>query len=179
MKDMKLKPMAVTFIVCLALLIGGGFTYQYVAQEKPLQQSLEQAQFSNIQLSGNKNEGYIVTLDVIDGNTLALAAEEARNILSDYKIDPVSYTIQLKQESTSLEKVWQDHLFEIAEIMANKNYSKLPELMHSIEASHEHVEASASMDQQNVYISLVADNQRFDQILPLDGGTMGVWNNEE
>lgn len=179
MKDIKLKPMAVTFAICLVLLIGGGFTYQYVAQEKPLQQSLKQAQYSHIQLSGNKSEGYIVKLDVINNSTIADAVAEVKQILKENKIDASTYSFELEQNTTDLEKVWQANLFEIAEIMANKNYSKLPELMNSIEASYADVQASASIDEQYVYISFMSDDKRFDQLLPLDGGTMGVWNDEK
>lgn len=171
--------MAVTFAVCLVLLIGGGFTYQYVAQEKPLQQSLNQAQYSHIQLTGSKSKGYVVKLDVINDNTLANAVEEAKKILKDNHIDDRSYSFELEQTPTSLDKVWQNNLFDIAEIMANKNYSKLPELMNSIETSNANVQASASIDDQYVYISFVSGDQRFDQLLPLDGGTMGAWNDEK
>jgi len=179
MKDIKLKPMAVTFAVCLVLLIGGGFTYQYVAQEKPLQQSLNQAQYSHIQLTGNKSDGYVVKLNVINDNTLANAVEEAKKILKDNHIDNSSYSFELEHKLTSLDQVWQDNLFDIAEIMANKNYSRLPELMNSIETSNANVQASASIDDQYVYISFVSGDQRFDQLLPLDEGTMGAWNDEK
>lgn len=176
---MKLKPMAVTFAVCLVLLIGGGFTYQYVAQEKPLQQSLNQAQYSHIQLTGNKTEGYVVSLDILNDKTLADAIIEAKQLMKDNNIDASNYSFELEQKPSSLKQVWQENLFEISEVMANKNYSKLPELMNSIESSHSDVKATASIDDQYVYISLMSDDQRFDQLLPLDGGTMGVWTNEK
>ncbi|MFC6332242.1 hypothetical protein ACFP56_06370 [Paenibacillus septentrionalis] len=179
MKDMKLKPMAVAFAICLVLLIGGGFTYQYVAQEKPLNQSLSQANYSHIELTGNKNEGYKVQLDILDEQPLHEAVAEAKKLLGEHGIGEGSYTVELKQEQTALSEVWEAYLFDIAEIMANQRYSELPELMNRIEEAHAHVDATTSVDEQYIYISLIADGQRLDKLLPLDGGTMGVWNNEK
>lgn len=180
MREIKLKPIIISFMIVLALLAGGSFMYQYVAQQKPLEQSLEDLQFSQMMKPIEKHEGsYQINIEVTESNRLIDAIHEINDVMNHYKIEPNSFKIILRGQGDELQKIWQKQLFYIAEVMANQSYSKLPQFMQLIEEQYEDVTAIADMDERNVYITLLQEDERYDAVLPLDGGKMEVWSTDE
>lgn len=180
MREMKLKPFIIAFVVVLVLLVGGSFTYQYVAQEKPMQEKLDKLVYSNILLPVEKQDGsYHLIMEVAKDCKLQEAMEELKQAVQEYDLTEENYDVQLLNKSSELQEVWQGQLFAIAEIMANQQYSELPELMQTIEKGHPDVQADASMDEKYVYVTLLKDGQRFDKLLSLDGGKMEVWQDAQ
>lgn len=182
MREMKLKPIILAFIVVVLLLAGGSFTYRYVAQEKPLQKQLANLDYSHVTMPLEKQNGiYQLTMEIDKDYKLQQAMEELKQVMQQHELKEDSYSVQLQTEgqATGLESVWQEQLFAVAEIMASQQYSKLPELMQHIENNYTNMQADAEMDDQYVYITLLQNGQRFDKLLPLDGGKMEVWQNAQ
>lgn len=182
MREMKLKPIILAFIVVVLLLAGGSFTYRYVAQEKPLQQQLANLDYSQITMPLEKQNGvYQLMMNVNQDYKLQQAMEELKQVMQQNDLNDDSYNVQLQaaEKSNGLETVWQEQLFAVAEIMASQQYSKLPELMQHIESNYADIQAVADMDDQYAYITLSQNGQRFDKLLPLDGGKMEVWQDAQ
>jgi len=184
MKDMKLKPIVITFVIVVLLLAAVSLGYQYIAKQKPLEQQLASLKYSQITSPIKKQDGvYHLTLQVEQDNQLQHAISELTEIMDEHELNNSQYVLQLASDSDSndqkkeLQTIWREQLFAVAEIMANGNYSELPELMNTIEQQYEGVEAVTEIDEQYVYITLHKDGQRFDKMLPLEGGKMEVWQN--
>lgn len=181
MKDMKLKPIIFTFIIVVLLLVTGSLAYQYIAKQKPLEKQLADLQYSQITSPLKKQDGvYHLTLQVEQDHQLQQAIEELTEVMNEHKLNSNQYVLQLASESSNdqpqeLQKVWREQLFAVAEIMANGNYSELPKLMNKIEQQYDGVQAVTEIDELYVYITLLKNGQRFDKMLPLDGGKMEVW----
>lgn len=171
--------MIIAFVIAIIVLVTGGFTYQYVAQQKPLENDLQQAQLSTVHLPIQKNDKK-VTIEFVPHANVGLedAVVEIQQIMLDHAYDRDNINIVLgAQESSELDSIWQQQLFNVAEAMASQHYSKLPELMTSLEKEHMDLTAIATIDEHYVYITLRQDSMEKYVLLPIKGQEMEAWNN--
>ena len=171
--------MIIAFIVTIIVAVTGGFTYQYVAQQKPLEKQLEQAQFSEVTLPiVEDGDRVFIEIDPLSHVTLEEAVHEIEQIMSKHSYKSNLVTISLtKQEQGELDSLWDAQLFDIAEVMSLQHYSKLPSIMDSLEKQIVGLEANASIDDNYVYVTFRKDQLVKYILLPIHNQEMGVWNN--
>ncbi|HIW34549.1 MAG TPA: hypothetical protein IAA29_17375 [Candidatus Paenibacillus intestinavium] len=179
MQNFKLKPMIIAFIVTIIVVVTGGFTYQYVAQQKPLENQLKQAQFSEVTLPiVEDGDRVFIEIAPLPNVTLEEAVHEIELIMSQHSYKSNLVTISLtKQEQRELDSLWDTQLFNVAEVMSLQQYSKLPSLMNSLEQQNIGFEANATIDDNYVYITIRKDMQVKHILLPIHNQEMEVWRN--
>lgn len=171
--------MIIACIVTIIVAVTGGFTYQYVAQQKPLEKQLKQAQYSEVTLPIVEAEQH-VTIEIapLPHTNLEEAVHEIELIMAKHSYKSNLVTITLAgQEKSELDSLWQEQLFTVAEAMSSKQYSKLPTLMDSLEKQVAGVEAKATIDQNYVYVTISKDQLVKHILLPIHNQEMGVWQN--
>lgn len=172
--------MIIAFIITIIVTVSGGFTYQYVAQQKPLETELKQAQYSEVTLPiVQEEEGVTIEISPVGTASLEEAVNEIQAIMSKHTKDSDLINISLvnQEKSDLLDSLWEKELFNVAEAMSSKQYSKLPILMDSLQKQVKGLEANASIDQNYVYVTLSKDNLIKHILLPINNQEMGVWNN--
>ncbi|MCR8660251.1 hypothetical protein NV377_23400 [Paenibacillus sp. T3-5-0-4] len=171
--------MIIAFIITIIVTVTGGFTYQYVAQQKPLETQLKQAQYSLVTLP-IEQEAERITIEISPQSNASLedAVHEIEMIMSKHSKESDLINITLaKQDQGELDSLWENQLFTVAEAMSSKQYSKLPVLMDSLQQQVEGLETIASIDSNYVYVTLSKDNLIKHVLLPINNQEMGVWNN--
>jgi len=172
--------MIIAFIITIIVTVSGGFTYQYVAQQKPLETELKQAQYSEVTLPiVQEEDGITIGISPIATANLEDAVNEIEAIMSKHakESDHINITLVNQEKSDLLDSLWEKQLFTVAEAMSSKQYSKLPTLMDSLQKQVKGLQAVASIDQNYVYVTLNKDNLVKHILLPINNQEMGVWNN--
>src|SRR5690606_35033264 len=121
--------------LCTALWFG----YRYYGVQKPIDSQLQSATNSTVQIDIS-NSQQVLNLDVTpkDGVTLESAISELQSIIQNSKL--MSYKINYHIQSTSsaeLDRIWSDSLFSVADMMANKNYALIPDLLEKLTVNNE------------------------------------------
>lgn len=175
--NLRLLPALLTFVIASGLLFGGYFFYQSYAVDRPLEESVAGTDGVAEASVTTARTNITIRLLLEDGadlrtvyrtvQQLALERGSGRELEVELTGDP----------SPALVRIWQDALFHVAEAMDNRRYGDMPRLMEQLEDSHPGLAARASMDESHIYVTLRLDGSAMYNVLPLDGGRMGVWPN--
>lgn len=179
MHQLKIKPLVITFIIAIIVFITTGFTYQYLAQKKPLDNALNQLELSTMTFPV-KTDDKDIYVEIMPKKQADLdeAVQEVYAILNQYQYgnDNIHVSIR-KSQGSSLDEIWKTQLFSISEAMASQNYSAIPELMANLEKQHPELTTQANIDSQYVYITLKKDQEVKYVLLPLTLPDLEAWNN--
>ncbi|AWB44973.1 hypothetical protein DCC85_12585 [Paenibacillus sp. CAA11] len=176
---MKLRifPIVATVAVTAVLLFGGWFTYRQMALQGPLEKlvknykGVKEAQLDITQSTVG------LKLDLKPGTDLKGLVDyinkDGKSLLGNrsLKLDVEDHS------SPALDKWWGNAMFPIAEAMENRNYTQIPETLSKLVKTNSSIQATAEMDDQNVYIALTDGQASKFIILPRIPEKIGVWNN--
>lgn len=173
----KWLPFLSTALLTAALLFGGWFAYRHYGVEQPLDRLAEQLP-GVVQAEADMGTDEVrlrLRLDT-DADLAAIVRQirsEARDTIGDraLRIEPVT------DSSEKLEQAWQLVFFDVAEAMEHRRYSGIPDALDRLEAKFPGLEATAQMDDQNVYIRLQDGETAKYVVLPRQPATLGVWSN--
>lgn len=183
MQQLKLKPLFITFIIAIILFVTSGFAYQYITEKKPMNDSLQNLKNSTVTAPPTKeNSDIYVEIVPNENSDLDIAVQEVYAALNDYNYGNANIHVTLgsgKAQHQQLDALWKEQLFQIAEAMASQNYSHIPELMKTLESQDTALKASATIDNQYVYITLRKDQEVKYVLLPLQTELMEVWEQNE
>jgi hypothetical protein len=171
----KWVPFLSTALLTAALLFGGWFVYRHYGVEQPLDRLAEQTP-GVIQAEAEMGTDEVrLRLRLEPDADLAAITRHIRTdgqgTIGDRElhIEPVTET------SEKLETAWQSVLFEVAEAMENRRYSGIRDALGRLEKEFPGIQATAQMDEQNVYIHLRDGETAKFVVLPRQPVTLGVW----
>jgi len=158
--------MLLGFIGASVVLFGGWFVYRSMAMESPLAAEA-------MALPGVREAEIRVTDDTIQV-TLRLAPDaDMRRIVAGFReiagqrLDRRELKVKVDQPpSETLERWWAQALFEVAEAMDNREYTRIPEALERRRAELPGLEADASMDDEYVYVRLALGQESKFVLLP-------------
>lgn len=175
---LRLVPVVLSVLVSSIVLFGGWFVYHSVAMESPLSgmiNSIDGVEHSELEVASDQVTVFVqlkpdASLRAITQNIKTLGA----SIIKDRKL-----VIQVTNVSTdTLDRVWSNALFGVAQAMESRQYSEIPAALKQLTALHKGIAAMTEMDDDNVYIRLMhAGHSKF-VILPREPAAMGVWPHE-
>jgi hypothetical protein len=80
--------------------------------------------------------------------------------------------------SPELDAWWSNQLFTVAQAMETRNYASIPQTLSERASQLDGLSVLTEMDDQNVYVRLVAGDFSKFIILPRTPEKLGVWANE-
>ncbi|MBO8170755.1 MAG: hypothetical protein H0Z33_02570 [Bacillaceae bacterium] len=162
---MKSMPVFLSLIVSVTLLFGGWFMYQVYYIEKPIQsylQSLDGVEMSRVEVNKTQIDVYIdyIRPDIFLEHYMAI--EDHLNKLGHgRKVD-----VHLPEPENELKDVWIDGSFLLQEVIENRKYSRIPEVMKGWQTTYALQQADARMVDEYILIVLKKDNQISYHLLP-------------
>lgn len=176
----RLKPLVVTLVVSMTVLIGGWFLYQNVAIQSPVEQIAKEVSDVTAAKANVTNDKIQLSIQVQPDANIRQIVEriqkESKSTLDHKKLE----IVVSNPSSEALDDWWSTALFAVAQAMENKQYTDIPKALEQASASmnQDQFKATAEMDEHNVYISLTDGKASKYIILPLQGESVGVWPNE-
>ncbi|OWR29151.1 hypothetical protein CDO73_15915 [Saccharibacillus sp. O23] len=177
----RILPVALTAALSLIVLLGGWFLYRQNALERPVEKMLSQYPgVTSAQVTITQNKA-LLKLDLQSNVDLramiAQLRKEEGSLLGDRSI-----ALDIADHSTpEIDDLWKQASFSVAEAMANKRYTMIPDTLSKIQNGHGGYTISSGMDEQYVYVSLSSSSDKNANkyiILPLTAatGTGGTHN---
>ncbi|CAM3397432.1 hypothetical protein [Marinicrinis lubricantis] len=171
-------PMMISAVITAVLCFGGWFAYQQFGVKSPFLNTIHQMdgiESADVSFSGSK-----VVLDLTlqqDASLNAIVQQvktEQKEALQNKQLE-----LQVHNESSpELDGWWSSVLFDMAQAMDHQAYSEIPAILEKYAGELEGLQASAEIDDNNVYIRLVHGDASKFIILPRTPASMGVWPNE-
>jgi hypothetical protein len=130
-----------------------------------------------VQLDVQKNQ-VLLQLELTDDASLRQIIQHIRN---DGAKTIGSRALNIKvanPSSPALDAWWSDQLFTVAQAMETRNYATIPQVLSERASAVNDLSVFTEMDDQNVYIRLVAGEDSKFIILPRTPEKLGVWANE-
>ncbi len=178
--QLKLRPVpfVISLVVSATVLFGGWFLYHSYAMESPLHELVGKqtgvesvnSQIDNDQVTFNLELNQEASLRTI----YAEIVRDEQSILGDRAVK-LNITNPPHPE---LESIWSNLLFDVAEAMEQREYSRIPLLLNEEAVKHDGIHVSAEMDSTNVYIKLTKGEESKFVVLPRVSAQLGVWPNE-
>lgn len=163
--------------VSAVLLFGGWFAYSQWAIEAPFQKLVKQYEGVNhVQLNITPKEVGL-KLDLEAGTDMGGLV---RHLEKDGKklLGKRTLKLEVTDHSTpDLDQIWSEALFSVAQAMENKQYTEIQSTLDQLEEQHDAVQATADMDDKNVYVTLTDGTASKYIILPRVPQKLGVWPN--
>lgn len=170
----RILPVALTAALSLIVLLGGWFLYRQTALERPVEKMLSQYPgVTRAQVTITQNKA-LLKLDLQSNVDLRAMIAQLRkkegSLLGDRSI-----ALDIADHSTpEIDDLWKQASFSVAEAMANKRYTMIPDTLSKIQNEHGGYTISSGMDEQYVYVSLSSSSDKNANkyiILPLAAAT--------
>ncbi|MFD2371723.1 hypothetical protein ACFSO0_17510 [Brevibacillus sp. GCM10020057] len=164
---MQLKKGAIgmSLVATLALLFGGWFLYQKIEIEEPIRTEIGQLQSASLtHLDVGKDKIEIdlkVTKPKAFPQDFRHLQETTASLSAGKQVE-----IRVDNQSRSLKDVWNNGQFVFTEAIELHQYSRIPQLVEQWKAEHQLDDASALMDDTNIYVYLKKGSEDFYTIVP-------------
>ena len=176
---LRLLPVVITVLLSSGVLFGGWFAYQSFAMEDPFLEKVAAVEgIAGEPVVEIQREQAVVRIALEPGASLREAyqaiVEAGASSLGDRDV-----VVEAASESSeALEAWWSGALFDVAQAMETKQYSRIPERLRELAKANGSMQVNTEMDDTNVYITLVDGPNSKHVILPRQPAMMGVWPNE-
>lgn len=163
--------------VSAVLLFGGWFAYNQWAIEAPFQKLVKQYEGVNhVQFNITPKEvGLKLELEAGTdiGGLVRHLEKDGKELLGKRTLK-----LEVTDHSTpDLDQIWSEALFSVAQAMENKQYTEIQSTLNQLEEQYDALQASADMDDKNVYVTLTDGTASKYVILPRVPQKLGVWPN--
>lgn len=179
---LRLLPVFMTMILSASVLFGGWFVYQTVAMEDPLLKDVSAIEgVTEATLELTREQAIVnvkLSADVDLKSSYRAIAEASEDKIGSRELKVV-VTGGDRADEEMLNQWWSNALFDVAQAMETRQYSLIPlRLQELARKEGSGLEATASIDEENVYVTLKHGASRKDIILPRVSAMTGVWPNE-
>lgn len=174
---LRIGPIAASIAISALVLFGGWFLYRQWAIERPLENIVKSVDGVNHVDMNVKADALELKLNLKPGTDLG---ELVRHIEKNGEKQIGSRTLKLNIEdhsSPELDQLWENAMFTVAQAMENKQYTQITAALKQMEQENSKLQATAEMDEKNVYITLTDGQYSKFIILPRTPERMGVWPN--
>ncbi|EHB64451.1 MULTISPECIES: hypothetical protein [Paenibacillus] len=173
---LRIVPIMLTVVISALVLFGGWFLYQRFAVQSPLADVVSQYEGVKSSHIDIKQDAVSLKLDLApDTNLQGLVQHikrEGKSVIGSRELK-----IQVEDHSSeALDEWWEKAMLSVAEAMDNKQYTNIQKSLDRLAAGTPNLSAKATIDDNNVYISLSDGKSGKFIILPRQPGTMEVWS---
>lgn len=177
----RVLPIVVTAALSLILLLGGWFMYRQTALERPIEKMLANYPGVTSAQAHITQKQAVLKLDLESNVDLRGMIAQLRKEQGSL-LEGRSIKLDIADHSTpEIEELWKQASFSVAEAMANKRYTMIPDTLAEIQNENNGYTISSDMDDRYVYVALSsASDKKANKyiILPLAAatGTGGQYN---
>jgi hypothetical protein len=161
------KPITImlSLLATLTLLFGGWFLYTKMEVEEPLRHFIGQMKSAELADLQVEKEQLVIQLDVTKPE---LFPEEYRALVKTVQeLAPGKQVdIRIADRDQVLQEIWANGVFLFTEAVDLHQYSKIPTLLGEWKNTYQLDDASAQMDEANIYVYLKRDQAEFFTIIP-------------
>lgn len=167
--QLKLSTIGLSLLATLALLFGGWFLYQKIEIEEPIRTEIGQLQSATLAHLNVGKDRIEIDLKVTKPETFP---QEYRELLDHTKgmAGNKQVEINVDNQSQAMKDIWKSGQFVFTEAMDLHQYSRIPQLVSEWKATNKLDEASALMDDENIYVYLKKGTEDFYAIVPRSEG---------
>ncbi len=150
----RMLPVVITAALSLVLLLGGWFLYRQTALERPVEQILSQYPGVNsAQVNITQNQA-LLKLDLQSNVDLRGMIAELRKEQGQM-FKKRSIVLDIADHSTpDIDALWKEASFSVAEAMASKRYTMIPDTLSKIQSENDEYTISSDMDNHYIYVAL-------------------------
>ncbi|MBB6735471.1 hypothetical protein [Cohnella zeiphila] len=174
---LRIVPMAVTAALSAALLFGGWYAYGHYGVEKPLDRIAQAV--PGVETAQTSRSASEVKLNVSlspDADLASVYRQIEQNGAQSIGGKKLELAVNAPSDPT-LEKMWGQALFNVAEAMDHRTYSGIQDAMTELEQKHPGLTTATEMDDTNVYVTLKYQDAVKYVILPREPQKLEVWPN--
>lgn len=173
---LRIVPIMLTVVISALVLFGGWFLYQRFAVQSPLADVVSQYEGVKSSHIDIKQDAVSLKLDLAPDTNLQDLVQhikrEGKSVIGSRELK-----IQVEDHSSkALDEWWEKAMLSVAEAMDNKQYTNIQTSLDRLAADTPNLKAKATIDDNNVYISLSDGKSGKFIILPRQPGKMEVWS---
>lgn len=163
--QLKKSAIGLSLLATLALLFGGWFLYQKMEIEEPIRAEVGQLQSATLGQLNIGKEKIQIDLKVTKPETFP---QEYRDLVAKTSklAGEKEVEIRVDNQSETMRDIWKNGQFVFTEAIDLHQYSRIPEMVSEWKTSHKLDEASALMDDANIYVYLKKGTEDFYTIVP-------------
>lgn len=172
----RIVPIVLTVVISASVLFGGWFLYRQMALQNPLASVV--SQYDGVKNSQIDIKQDTVTLKLdLDPNTnlqglIQHIKHEGKSVIGSRELK-----VQVEDHSSeALDQWWDQAMLSVAEAMDNKQYTQIQTSLEQLAGNSSNLKAKATIDENNVYVSLSDGKSGKFIILPRQPGKMEGWN---
>lgn len=163
--QLKKSTIGLSLLATLALLFGGWFLYQKMEVEEPIRTAIGQLQSAKLaHLDVGKER---IEIDVIVTKPESFPQEYRQLVEKTSKLaagKPVEITVG--NQSQAMSDIWKNGQFVFTEAMDLHQYSRIPLLVSEWKTTNKLDDATALMDDKNIYVYMKKGAEDFYTIVP-------------
>lgn len=163
--QMKKGTIGLSLVATLALLFGGWFLYQKIEIEEPIRTEigqLQSASLAHLEVGKDKIE---IDLKVTKPEAFPQEYRDLLEMTSKFSANK-QVVISVDNQSQDLKDIWKNGQFVFTEAIDLHQYSRIPQLVEQWKTEHKLDDASALMDDNNIYVYLKKGTEDFYTIVP-------------
>lgn len=164
---MQLKKSAIgmSLVATLALLFGGWFLYQKLAIEEPIRTEIGQLQSASLNHLNVGKDKIEIDVKVTKPDAFPQDYRHLQELTASLSAGK-QVEIRVENQAQSLKDIWNRGQFVFTEAIDLHQYSRIPQLVEQWKTEHQLDDASALMDDTNIYVYLKKGAEDFYVIVP-------------
>lgn len=175
---LRILPLMLSIAVSFIILFGGWFAYHSMAVKQPFSQIVSNivgVEYANVEINrGEVNIELLLQYDASLREIVLQINEQGRSYVDDKQliIDIIN------SPSSELDRWWSSALFDVAEAMEKRQYSKIPLTLNNLGSNTSNLQVMTEMDSTHVYVRLIQGDHAKFIMLPIHPPPIGVWNHD-
>lgn len=163
--QLKKGTIGLSLVATLALLFGGWFFYQKIEIEEPIRTEIGQLQSASLTHLDVGKDQIEIDLKVTKPETFP---QEYRELLDKTSglAGSKKVVISVENQSQDLKDIWKNGQFVFTEVMDLHQYSRIPQIVDQWKKENKLDDATALMDDTNIYVYLKKGSEDFYTIIP-------------
>ncbi|WP_411504259.1 hypothetical protein [Brevibacillus centrosporus] len=163
--QMKKSTIGLSLVATLALLFGGWFLYQKIEIEEPIRTEIGQLQSASLTHLDVGKDQIQIDLKVTKPESFPEEYRKLVDVTSKLSANK-NVVISVDNQSQDLREIWTNGQFVFTEAIDLHQYSRIPQLVDQWKKDHQLDDASALMDDNNIYVYLKKGTEDFYTIVP-------------
>jgi len=163
--QLKKGAIGMSLVATLALLFGGWFLYQKIEIEEPIRAEIGQLQSASVTHLTVGKDKIEIDLKVTKPEAFPQEYRHLQELTASLSAGK-QVEIQVENQAQNLKDIWANGQFVFTEAIELHQYSRIPQLVEQWKAEHQLDDASALMDDTNIYVYLKKGAEDFYTIVP-------------
>ena len=175
--ELKFKPLLISFLAFIFIFLAGWVSYDQWLQPSQLHNKFSEIKHSYVDIANDISEkDQVIRFTLSAEATLEDAVTELEQVISDTEYEGYELRLNNAEEAAYASEAWESVQYHVYEMIVKASYSQIPQISQQINEQYPQLDASISMDEQYVFVTLQHSEGSLHRLLPLKNQIMEVWN---